>query len=92
MKVKDYQYFYSEKSNDDSTSHVQIGVDKVTVSVKTKCPICQEHLDILGITDAFDLHIKEDILILTDALFHDDMRYPKEVFKIKYCPSCGRRL
>lgn len=80
------------KSNGSSTSHVQADADKIQVSVKTKCPICQEHLDILGITDAFDLHIKEDILILTDALFHDDMRYPKEVFKIKYCPSCGRRL
>lgn len=92
MKMSDNQHLYSEISKDGSTSHVQIGVDKVTASVETRCPICQEHLDILGITDAFDLQIKEGILILMDTLFHNDMRYPKEVFKIKYCPSCGRKL
>lgn len=100
MAMKDHQYCYSEKLSNSSTSHVQIGVDKIQTSIvdkvqlpdETKCPVCQEHLDILGITDAFDLQIKEDILILTDTLFHNDMRYPKEVFKIKYCPSCGRKL
>lgn len=92
MKMKGYQYYYSEKSNDTSTSRVQVDVDKVQVSVETKCPICQEHHDILGLTDAFNLHLKEDILILTDKLFHNDMRFPKDAFKIKYCPFCGRKL
>ena len=44
MKMNDHQHFYSEKSNDASTSRVQIDVDKVTASVKTKCPICQMRL------------------------------------------------
>ncbi|WP_421022312.1 hypothetical protein [Limosilactobacillus fermentum] len=92
MKMKGHQYYYSEKSNDTSTSRVQVDVDKVQVSVETNCPICQEHHDILGLTDAFNLHLKEDILILTDKLFHDDMRFPKDAFKIKYCPFCGRKL
>ena len=65
MKMNDHQHFYSEKSNDASTSHVQIEDDKVTTSIETKCPICQEHHDILGLTDAFDLRIKEGILTLT---------------------------
>ncbi len=86
MTMKDYQYCYSEKSNDASTSHLQIGVDKVTASVKTKCPICQEHHDILGLTEAFDLYIKEDILFLKNKSAR------KDVFKIKYCPFCGRKL
>lgn len=92
MKMNDNQYFYSEKSNGSSTSHVQIGVDKVTVSVKTKCPICQEHHDILGLTDAFDLHLQDDFLVLMDKSSHNDMRFPKDAFKIKYCPFCGRKL
>lgn len=92
VKPKKYRYFYSEKSNGSSTSHLQIGVDKVTVSVKTNCPICQEYHQTLGITGTFQLQIKEDILILTDKLFHDDMRFPKDAFKIKYCPFCGRKL
>lgn len=75
-----------EKSNDTSTSHLQIGVDKVTASVETKCPICQEHHDILGLTEAFDLYIKEDILFLKNKSAR------KDVFKIKYCPFCGRKL
>lgn len=86
VKPKDYQYFYSEKSNGSSTSHLQIGVDKVTASVKTKCPICQEHHDILGLTDAFNLHLKEDILFIKAKSGR------KDVFKIKYCPFCGRPL
>lgn len=92
MTMKDHQYFYSDKLSNSSTSHVQIGADKVTVSVATKCPICQEHHDILGLTNAFDLHLKDDILILTDKLFHNDIGFPKDAFKIKYCPFCGRPL
>lgn len=86
MTMKDHQYFYSEKSNGFSTSHLQIGVDKVTASVKVKCPICQEHHDILGLTEAFELHIKYDILFLKNKSARQD------VFKIKYCPFCGRPL
>lgn len=74
-----------------STSRVQVEVDKVTASVKTKCPICQEHHDILGLIDAFDLHLQEDILVLMDTS-HNDMRFPKDAFKINYCPFCGRPL
>lgn len=92
MTMKDHQYFYSEKSNGSSTSHLQIGVDKVTASVKTKCPICQEHHQILGITDAFDLRIKEDILILTVRALYSDKGSWKDAFKIKHCPFCGRKL
>lgn len=86
MTMKDHQYFYSEKSNGSSTSHLQIGVDKVTASVKTKCPICQEHHDILGLTD---------ILFLKNASVHIGRGVrglPKGTFKIKYCPFCGRKL
>ncbi len=36
MMMKYNQYFYSEKSNDASTSHVQIEVDKVTASIENK--------------------------------------------------------
>ena len=86
MKMNDNQHFYSAISKDGSTSQLKVYADKVTVSVKTKCPICQEHHQILGITDAFDLHIKEDILFLEDVSAHND------VFKIKYCPFCGRPL
>lgn len=100
MKMKDHQYFYSEKSKDGSTSRVQIEgdkiqtsiVDKIQISDETKCPVCQEYHPRLGITEAFQLQIKEDVLILTDKLFHNDMRFPKDAFKIKYCPFCGRQL
>lgn len=80
-----------EESKDPITPRVKIEVDKVQVSVETKCPVCQEHQDILGLTDAFDLHLKEDILILMDTS-HNDMRFPKDAFKINYCPFCGRKL
>lgn len=89
MKMNGY---YSEKSNDTSTSRVKIDVDKVTASVETKCPICQEHQDILGLTDAFELRIREDILILTVRALYSDKRFWKDAFKIKYCPFCGRKL
>ena len=90
MKTKEHQYSYSEKPKGASTSHVQIEDDKVTASIETKCPICQGHHDILGLTDAFDLRIKEDILTLTDnALLGETI---KDVFKINYCPFCGRKL
>lgn len=103
MKMNDNQYFYSEKSNNTSTSRVQIGVDKVNIFAETKCPICQDHQDILGLTDAFELRIKENILILTvrvlpsdtqltDKVLSSDTRFRKDVFKIKYCPFCGRPL
>lgn len=83
MKTKGYQYYYSEKSNDTSTSRVQVDVDKIQVSVETKCPICQEHHDILGLTD---------ILFLKNASVHIVRGLPKDAFKIKYCPFCGRKL
>lgn len=86
MKMNDNQHFYSEISKDGSTSKVQVDADKVQVSVETKCPICQEHHDILGLTEAFDLYIKEDILFLKEKSGR------KDVFKIKYCPFCGRKL
>lgn len=90
MKMNDNQHFYSEISKDGSTSQLKVYADKVTVSVKTKCPICQEHHNIWGLTDAFDLRIKEDILTLTDnALLGETI---KDVFKINYCPFCGRQL
>lgn len=92
MKMNDNQHYYSEKSNGSSTSHVQIGVDKVTASVKTKCPICQEHHNVWGMTDAFDLQINGDILILTVRALYSDKRSWKDAFKIKYCPFCGRKL
>ncbi|MCT3443824.1 hypothetical protein [Limosilactobacillus fermentum] len=91
MKMKGHQYVYSEKSNDASISRVQIDVDKVQVSIKTKCPICQEHHDILGLTNAFDLHLQDDFLVLMDTS-NNDMRVPKDGFKINYCPFCGRKL
>ena len=91
MKMNDNQHFYSLTSKDGSTTQVKVDADKVTVPVTTKCPICQEHLDILGLTDAFDLCLKDDILIIMDTS-HNDVRYPKEAFKIKYCPFCGRPL
>ena len=47
MKMNGY---YSEKSNDASTSRVQVDVDKIQVSIETKCPVCQDHHDILGLT------------------------------------------
>ena len=92
MKTKYHQYSYSEELLKDasSTSHVQIEGDKVEASIETKCPICQKLHNVLGLTDAFDLHIKEDILTLTYKTVHIDTT--KDVFKIKYCPFCGRKL
>lgn len=89
MKMNGY---YSAISKDGSTSQLKVYADKVTASVETKCPICQEHHDILGLTNAFDLHLKDDILVLMDKSSHNDMRFPKDAFKIKYCPFCGRPL
>lgn len=86
MAMKDNQHFYSAISKDGSTSQLKVYADKVTVSVTTKCPICQEHHDILGLTEAFDLYIKEDILFLKNKSAR------KDVFTIKYCPFCGRKL
>ena len=88
MKMNGY---YSEKSNDAIISHLQIGGEKVKTSLETKCPICQDHQDILGLTDAFDLHLQDDILVLMDTS-HNGMRFPKDAFKINYCPFCGRPL
>lgn len=90
--MKYNQYFYSEKSNDASTLYLQIGGEKVTGSLETKCPICQGHHDILGLTDAFDLRIKEGILTLTVPRYKYIGDTIKDVFKIKYCPFCGRKL
>ncbi|GIC74353.1 hypothetical protein LFLT20_13570 [Limosilactobacillus fermentum] len=92
MKMNDNQHFYSEISKDGSTSKVKVDADKVQVSVETKCPVCQEHHNIWGLTDAFDLRIREDILILTVRVLPSDTRFRKDVFKIKYCPFCGRKL
>lgn len=92
MKINDHQHFYSEKSNDASISHLQIGGEKVKTSLETKCHVCQEHHQILGMTDAFDLQIKEDILILTVRALYSDKGSWKDAFKIKYCPFCGRKL
>ncbi|MCT3427723.1 hypothetical protein [Limosilactobacillus fermentum] len=89
MKMNGY---YSEKSNDASTLYLQIGGEKVTGSLETKCPICQKHHQIFGLTDAFELHIEEDILLMKDKSSHNDMRFPKDAFKINYCPFCGREL
>lgn len=92
MKMNDNQHFYSAISKDGSTSKVKVDADKVTVSVTTKCPICQEYHPRLGITDAFSLQIKEDILILKVSELYSDKRLWKDAFKIKYCPFCGRKL
>ena len=46
----------------------------------------------MGLTDAFELHIEDDILLIKDKSYHNDMRLPKDAFKIKYCPFCGRQL
>lgn len=92
MKMNDNQHFYSAISKDGSTSQLKVYADKVQVSVETKCPICQEHHDILGLTDAFDLHLQDDFLVLMDKSSHNDMRFPKDAFKIKHCPFCGRPL
>lgn len=83
---------YSEELKDASTSHVQIGGDKVTASIEAKCPVCQEHHDILGLTDAFELHLQDDFLVLMDKSSHNDIGLPKDAFKIKFCPMCGRDL
>lgn len=92
MKMNDNQHFYSEISKDGSTSQLKVYADKVKVSVKTKCPICQEHHDILGLTGAFDFNLQDDFLILMGKSSHNDMRFLKDAFKIKYCPFCGRPL
>lgn len=97
MKMNDNQHFYSLTSKDGSTTQVKVDADKVTASVETrasvkaKCHICQDH-QILGMTDALDLQIKEDILILTVRPLYSDKRFWKGTFKIKYCPFCGRKL
>ena len=91
MKMNDNQHFYSEVSKDGSTSQLKVHADKVTVSVKTNCHICQDH-QILGMTDALDLQIKEDILILTVRPLYSDKRFWEGTFKIKYCPFCGMKL
>lgn len=89
MKMNGY---YSEKSNDASTLYLQIGGEKVTGSLETKCPICQKYHQIFGLTDAFDLHLQDDFLVLMDKSSHNDIGLPKDAFKIKYCPFCGRKL
>lgn len=89
-----------EKSNGGSISQVKADADKIQVSIvdkvqlsdETKCPICQGHHDILGLTDAFDLRIKEGILTLTVPRYKYIGDTIKDVFKIKYCPFCGRKL
>lgn len=91
MKMNDNQHFYSAISKDGSTSQLKVYADKVTVSVETKCPICQEHHDISGLTDAFNLHLKENVLVLMD-ISHNNVQFPRDAFKIKYCPFCGREL
>lgn len=88
LKMNDNQHFYSEVSKDGSTSQLKVYADKVQASVETKCHICQDH-QILGMTDALDLQIKEDILILTVRPLYSDKRLWKGTFKIKYCPFCG---
>ena len=91
MKTKYHQYSYSDELKDaNSTSHLQINANKVETSIEAKCPICQEHHNIMGLTDAFDLRIKEDILTITDKVLLGETI--KDVFKIKYCPFCGREL
>ncbi|MEK1431454.1 hypothetical protein HCY88_04375 [Limosilactobacillus fermentum] len=92
MTMKDHQHLYSAISKDGSTSQLKVYADKVTVSVTTKCPICQEHHDILDLTDAFDLHLQDDFLVLMDKSSRNNVRFPKDAFKIKYCPFCGRQL
>lgn len=92
MKMNDNQHFYSAISKDGSTSQLKVYADKVTASVTTKCPVCQEHHDILGLTDAFNLHLQEDILFLKNESVHKLWGLPEDAFKIKYCPMCGRKL
>lgn len=82
-KMNDNQHFYSAISKDGSTSQLKVYADKVQVSVKTNCPICQEHHNILGLTD---------ILFMKNASVHNIPGFPKDAFKIKYCPFCGRKL
>lgn len=92
MAVYNFEHcdFCDEKSKDDSTPHAQTDDDKVKDPAETKCPICQEHHNIKGLTDIFDAQIKEDILTLTDnALLGETI---KDVYKINYCPFCGREL
>lgn len=83
MTMNDNQHFYSAISKDGSTSQLKVYADKVTASVETKCPICQEHHNILGLID---------ILFLKNASVHIVRGLPKGNFKIKYCPFCGRKL
>lgn len=100
MTMKGHQYCYSEKLENGSTSRVQIEgdkiqtsiVDKIQISDETKCPVCQEYHPRLGITETFQLQVKEDILILTVRALYSDKRLWKDAFKIKYCPFCGRPL
>lgn len=81
-----------EESKDPSTPQVQIEDDKVNIFAETKCHVCQEQYNVWGLTDAFQLHIKDDILFMKDKSVHNDMRFPKDAFKINYCPFCGRPL
>lgn len=92
MKMNDNPYFYSAISKGGSTSQLRVYADKVTLSVKTKCPICQDYHNVCGLTDTFELRIKEDILFLKNKSVHKVWRLPKDAFKIKYCPFCGRKL
>lgn len=89
-----------EKSNGGSISQVKADADKIQVSIvdkvqlsdETKCPICQDHHNVRGLTDAFDLHLQEDFLVLMDKSSDKVWGLPKDAFKIKYCPFCGRPL
>lgn len=72
---------------------IQVSIaGKVQLPDESKCPVCQEHHNVWGLTDAFDLRIKDDLLLSMDKSVRNDTRYPKEVFKISYCPFCGRPL
>lgn len=71
---------------------MKIEDDKVKAFIETKCPICQGHHNIMGLTDIFDLRIKEGILILAVPRYKYIGDTIKDVFKIKYCPFCGRKL
>lgn len=103
--VNVYSYVECDESDEEelkgsNTSHVLIGVDKtqtslvdkIQISDETKCPICQEQHNVWGLTEAFQLHIKDDILFMKDKSVHSDVQFPKDAFKIKYCPFCGRPL
>ena len=88
QKTEGYQYYYSEELKDARrNSYVQMKF----ASIKTKCSVCQEHHNILSLTDEFNLRIREDVLIL-DKAFQRNTGFHKDAFKIKYCPFCGRKL